>query len=52
MGTLKLQMIQQYSDWYTGRWWMSCYIWYITQRGGVWAGCGRPCPVPSSLYQM
>jgi len=17
-----------YGDWYTGRWWVSCYIWY------------------------
>jgi len=27
--------IQQYGDWYTGRWWMGCYI--LVQRGGAWA---------------
>ena len=20
-------IIQQYGDWYTGRWWVGCYIW-------------------------
>ena len=33
MGTLKPQsdgrtIIQQYGDWYTGRWLVGCYIWY------------------------
>jgi len=32
IATLKLQsntgIIQQYSDWYNGRWWVGCYIWY------------------------
>jgi len=33
MGTLKpyskqQTIIQQYDDWYTGRWWVGCYIWY------------------------
>jgi len=27
MGTLKPQsIILQYGDWYTGRWWVDCYI--------------------------
>ena len=21
-------IIQEYGDWYTGRWWVGCYIWY------------------------
>jgi len=29
-------IIQQYGDWYIGRWWVSCYL---IQRGGGWAGC-------------
>jgi len=33
---------QQYGGWYTGRWWVGCYIWYSED--------GRP--IPSSLYQM
>ena len=24
---------QQYGDWYTGRWWVGCYIWYTARRG-------------------
>jgi len=24
----KQTIIQQYDDWYTGRWWVDCYIWY------------------------
>jgi len=27
---------QQYGDWYTGRWWMDCYIWY-NKEGPRWA---------------
>ena len=26
-------IIQQYCDWYTGHWWMGCYIWY--SEGGT-----------------
>jgi len=22
---------QQYGDWYTGRWWVGCYIWYSAE---------------------
>jgi len=29
--------MQQYGDWYTGRWWVGCYIWY-SELGGAWAG--------------
>jgi len=34
MGTLCI--IQQYGDWYTGRWRVGCYIWYI-EEGPGWA---------------
>jgi len=27
-------IIQQYSDWYTGRWRMGCYIWYSQEGPG------------------
>jgi len=51
MGTLKPQSngpLQQYGDWYTGRWWVGCYIWYSEE------GPGRAAtpPSPPSLYQM
>ena len=42
MGTLQLQSngplysVQQYSDWYTGHWWVGCYIWY-SEEGTGWA---------------
>ena len=41
--------LQQYCDWYTGRWWVGCYIWYSKEGPGR-AGAARP--VPSSLHQM
>jgi len=44
-------IIHRYDDWYTGRWWVSCYIWYSDSvRRGL--GGLRPRPVPSSLCQM
>jgi len=36
MGTMKPQSNWLYGDWYTGRWWVGCYIWYSeegTERG-------------------
>ena len=30
-------VLQQYSDWYTGRWWVGCYIWY-SEEGPLRAG--------------
>ena len=33
---------QQYSDWYTGRWWVGCYIWYSEEGSGR----GRRPPRP------
>jgi len=27
-------IIQQYSDWYTGCWWVGCYIWYCEEGTG------------------
>jgi len=31
-------IIRQYGDWYTGRWWVGCYIWYSEEVS--WAGWG------------
>ena len=42
---------QQYGDWYTGRWWLGCYIWY-SEEGPEWAGA-PPSPllaVPTLYY--
>jgi len=41
-------IVQQYSDQYTDRWWVGCYIWYSEE------GPGRATvpQVPSPLYQM
>ena len=37
-------------SWYTGRWWMGCYIWYSEEGTG---GDAQPMHTgPSSLYQM
>jgi len=30
-------IIEQYGDWYTGRWWAGLHL---VQRGGAWASCG------------
>jgi len=58
-------IIQQYCDWYTGRWWVVCYIWYREEEPG-WA-VAPPSPlfavpnvtthqsmasVPTSYYSM
>ena len=37
---------QQYGDWYTGRWWVDCYIWYSEE------GPGRAAPPPSPLLAV
>ena len=39
-------IMQQYSDWYTGRWWVGCYIWYSKE------GPGQARSVLASLYQV
>jgi len=36
----------QYGDWYTGRWWMSCYIWYSKE------GSGRAAAPPSPILAV
>ena len=45
-GTLKPQsneaVIQQYGDWYTGRWWVGCYIWYSEEEPGRAGAPPRP----------
>ena len=35
-------IIQQYSDWYTGRWWVDCYIWYSKEGPGRVADPSSP----------
>ena len=37
---------QQYGDWYTGRWWVDCYVWYSKE------GTGRPGAPPSPLLAV
>jgi len=32
--TAEQRTIQQYGDWYTGRWWVDCYIWYSEEGPG------------------
>ena len=27
-------IIQQYGDWYAGRWWVGCYVWYSEEWPG------------------
>jgi len=41
LGTLNAEQrtTRQYGDWYTGRWWVGCYIWY-SEETTAWAGCG------------
>jgi len=36
-------IIQQYGDWYTGRRWVGCYIWY-SEEGPGWAAA-PPSPL-------
>ena len=33
---------QQYSDWYTGHWWVGCYIWYSEEGTGQCLNLPRP----------
>jgi len=40
-------IIQQYSDLYTNRWWVSCYIWY-SEEGPGWA-VSLPSPLLAVL---
>jgi len=42
-------IVQQYGDWHTGRWRVSCYIWYSEEGPGRAAALPS---IPSSLYQM
>jgi len=35
-------IIQQYGDWYTGRWWVGCYIWYSEEGPGQAAAPPSP----------
>ena len=51
MGTLKPQSngpyyTAMYSDWYTGRRWVGCYIWYSEE------GPGRAAALPSPLLAV
>ena len=46
-------IIQQYGDWYTGRWWVGCSIWYseeepvraVAPRSSLFS-CGMNCQFP------
>jgi len=40
-------IVQQYGDWYTGRWWVGCYIWY-SEEGSR----GRARALPRSLLAV
>jgi len=44
--TLKSQSNKQYSDWYTGHWWVGCYIWYCKK------GPGQAGALPSPLLAV
>jgi len=39
-------IIQKFGDWYTGRWWVGCYIWYSEE------GPGRAAAPPSPLIAV
>jgi len=58
-------IIQQYSDWYTGRLWVGCYIWYSKEGKGHGRSPLKPllavpnetahpstASVPTSYYSM
>jgi len=58
-------IMQQYGDWYTGRWWVGCYIWYSKEGIGRGNSPSRPllavphvtahpstASVPTSYYSM
>jgi len=58
-------IIQQYGDWYTGRYWVGCYIWYSEDGTGRSSSPPRPllavpnvtahpstANVPTSYYLM
>ena len=32
--TAQQRTIRQYGDWYCGRWWVGCYIWYSEEETG------------------
>ena len=47
MGTLKSQSngplyVQHYGNWYSGRWWVDCYIWYSEDGHGQAAAPPSP----------
>jgi len=58
-------IIQQYSNWCTGHWWVGCYIWYSEEGPGQAAALPSPilavpnvtahqsmASVPTSYYSM
>ena len=58
IATLKPQsngrtIILEYSDWYTGRWWAGCYIWYSEEGTGRGPSPPRPLlVVPNVTAQI
>ena len=41
-----IKTTEKYGDWYTGRWWVGCYIWYSEE------GPGRAWAPPSPLLAV
>ena len=37
-----IQQYGEYGDWYTGRWWVGCYIWYSEEGPGRAATPSNP----------
>ena len=45
-------IIQQYGDWYTGRWWVGLYIWHSEEGPGRAADLPSTVSVPTSYYSI
>ena len=43
-------IIEQYGDWYIGRWWVECYIWYSKEGPGRAAAPPQQAPPRCSKY--
>jgi len=42
----KRRFLIQFGDWYTGSWWVECYIWYSEE------GAGQAAAPPSPLFAV
>ena len=45
-------IIQQYGDWYIGRWWVGCCIWYNEERPGRAAAPLSPVLVVPNVHPL